>query len=609
VRGRLLSKTDPTSGWSLEYTWHTAGRTSSIGIRPTGGSSAFKTDYTYDAAGRMHTVTDVDARTYTLSHDPAGNLAQLERPNGVNTTWTHDTRNRLTEIRTFRVSDNATIASYAYTLSPSGQRTSIVESDGTQRGYGYDSVSRLTTEAVTGGSGPTYTKTFGYDAVSNRTSQVTTGFQAGNVSYAYDSRQRLTTENAADYAWDANGNQLSNPAGDTFEWDYDDRLIRVVKADGTVVQNVYDADGVLVRTTVTPTAGAAVTTNYLVDTTGALSHVVAEIRGGNLQKTYVRAGNMLLAELEGMPGGGVRYYEAEGIGSVRSLLDNGGSKTDTWRYTAFGETIARSGMHSQPYGFAGEVSQLASGLSYNRARWMHPGIGRFLRTDPFDGLATDPRSLNPYVYAGSDPVNAVDPTGLISWSAVDAATVGVLALFGGIYAINKYLRAQYGNEALVERLKDTIPEVRIAHGDDMKKPFDDGVEDLIHHWWTKYRHTSLAFKEAKDLRRDNGFAIEQDPVIATAEHYLWGLDTYLQPEFALEPILLPPIAFAGEMAKFQSPDLTPPTSRMPPSPYSPRGWAWTRQGFAGMGTKRVPLICWNQTRTRLNALSSFGICQ
>jgi YD repeat-containing protein len=82
VRGRLLAKSDPTSGWSLEYSWDTAGRTSSIGIRPTGGSSAFRTDYTYDAAGRMHTVTDVDARVYTLSHDPTGNLAQLGRPNG-----------------------------------------------------------------------------------------------------------------------------------------------------------------------------------------------------------------------------------------------------------------------------------------------------------------------------------------------------------------------------------------------------------------------------------------------------------------------------------------------------------------------------------------------
>jgi YD repeat-containing protein len=34
------------------------------------------------------------------------------------------------------------------------------------------------------------------------------------------------------------------------EWDFEDRLVKVTKADGTVVENVYDVDGVLVRTAV-----------------------------------------------------------------------------------------------------------------------------------------------------------------------------------------------------------------------------------------------------------------------------------------------------------------------------------------------------------------------
>jgi YD repeat-containing protein len=74
------------------------------------------------------------------------------------------------------------------------------------------------------------------------------------------------------------------------EWDFEDRLVKVTKADGTVVENTYDVDGVLVRTSVN-----GVATDYLVDTSGGLSHVVAEVdSSGAVTVLYVRSGNMLL---------------------------------------------------------------------------------------------------------------------------------------------------------------------------------------------------------------------------------------------------------------------------------------------------------------------------
>ena len=39
------------------------------------------------------------------------------------------------------------------------------------------------------------------------------------------------------------------------EWDFEDRLVKVTKADGTVVENTYDVDGVLVRTSVNVASG------------------------------------------------------------------------------------------------------------------------------------------------------------------------------------------------------------------------------------------------------------------------------------------------------------------------------------------------------------------
>ncbi|MEE4209716.1 MAG: RHS repeat-associated core domain-containing protein, partial [Parvularcula sp.] len=60
-------------------------------------------------------------------------------------------------------------------------------------------------------------------------------------------------------------------------------------------------------------------------------------------------------------------------------------------------------------GFPGQSEVLAD-LYYNRARDYDPVLGRYIQADPI-GLAED---VNPYVYAGSDPVNMIDPLGLMT---------------------------------------------------------------------------------------------------------------------------------------------------------------------------------------------------
>src|SRR5262249_5862334 len=51
------------------------------------------------------------------------------------------------------------------------------------------------------------------------------------------------------------------------------------------------------------------------------------------------------------------------------------------------------------------------GLYYLRARYLDPSVSRFLTMDQFGGMSRNPETLNKYVYAGSDPVNNVDPSG------------------------------------------------------------------------------------------------------------------------------------------------------------------------------------------------------
>lgn len=65
-----------------------------------------------------------------------------------------------------------------------------------------------------------------------------------------------------------------------------------------------------------------------------------------------------------------------------------------------------------------------------RARYYNPNSGRFMSRDPEDGKAKDPKTLHKYLYAGGDPINAVDPTGkgIIEyvWTNVRSAALGVL---------------------------------------------------------------------------------------------------------------------------------------------------------------------------------------
>lgn len=70
-------------------------------------------------------------------------------------------------------------------------------------------------------------------------------------------------------------------------------------------------------------------------------------------------------------------------------------------------------------------------LTFLTTCYFDPEIGRFTSKDRFKGFENRPASQNPYTYCENDPVNRVDPNGLISWSAakVVLAVLGVVLTF------------------------------------------------------------------------------------------------------------------------------------------------------------------------------------
>jgi RHS repeat-associated protein len=99
--------------------------------------------------------------------------------------------------------------------------------------------------------------------------------------------------------------------------------------------------------------------------------------------------------------GNQTYYLHDGLGSMALMTDASGAVTGTYTYDVFGPLMAHTGASTE-FSYTGEQND-PNGLEYLRARYYEPGTGRFLSRDPLGGG---------YPYAGGNPVNMLDPTGL-----------------------------------------------------------------------------------------------------------------------------------------------------------------------------------------------------
>ena len=106
-------------------------------------------------------------------------------------------------------------------------------------------------------------------------------------------------------------------------------------------------------------------------------------------------------------GGQTYYYAMEEPGQVSGLFNSSNQVVNQYEYTPFGITSVQETV-TQPLRYMAREQDDASGLYYVRARWYDPSQGRFISEDPI-GLVG---GINPYAYAGNDPINNTDPSGL-----------------------------------------------------------------------------------------------------------------------------------------------------------------------------------------------------
>ncbi|NJO82093.1 MAG: RHS repeat-associated core domain-containing protein [Blastochloris sp.] len=105
-----------------------------------------------------------------------------------------------------------------------------------------------------------------------------------------------------------------------------------------------------------------------------------------------------------------QYLHTDALGSIRHITGEDGSVAGSWRYSPFGEIESTSGDGSL-FGYTGEPQDQASGLTYLRARYYHPALGRFLTPDAIVPDVLNGQAWNAYAYVYNDPINWVDPSG------------------------------------------------------------------------------------------------------------------------------------------------------------------------------------------------------
>jgi RHS repeat-associated protein len=224
---------------------------------------------------------------------------------------------------------------------------------------------------------------------------------AGALPLAYDAADQVQG-----YTYDQLG-RVTRDGLHTYTWDLGSRLTGYSGSDGSASFN-YDALGMRIA----KTSGGA-TENYVINYALGLPAVSIVRAGSSDVRYYVyMPGGALLYSVEAADGKR-HFYHFDEAGSTLFLTDDGGSVSDSYGVTPYGETITASGSTPNPFTFLGAYGVMqegTTGLYYMRARYYDSTTARFLSPDPV--LSLDPGGVNPYQYALANPLLLSDPLGL-----------------------------------------------------------------------------------------------------------------------------------------------------------------------------------------------------
>jgi RHS repeat-associated protein len=353
------------------------------------------TEYVYDAAGNLESVTDPDGQKTTYAYDADNEQVKVEAPSGTVTETEYDdagqvvsqtdgnkhvtkyVRNALEEVT--EVIDSLgkkTTKEY----DAAGNMTSLIDPEGRTASYGYDPANRLIEVKYSDGKTPTVK--YEYDEDGNRT-VMSDG--TGTTTYTYDQLGRLTE------AKDGHGDATK------YEYDLANEQTKITYPNGKSITRAYNEAGRLEKVT----DWSEHTTKFQYDPDGDLTATIFPSETTNEDKyAYNDADMMSEAKmLKGTETLASLTYARDNDGQLTATTSKGLPGVETFEnmYDPDGR-LTKAGSVAYEYDVANNPTKIGAGAyKYNDASQLETGpgttyayneLGERTKTTPGMGPAT-----------------------------------------------------------------------------------------------------------------------------------------------------------------------------------------------------------------------------
>ncbi|MDE7345749.1 MAG: hypothetical protein K2N48_03295 [Muribaculaceae bacterium] len=477
VKGRVVEHREVTSFGTQRVTTQTYTYSGQpLKTSMTEGGMTVETENTYHAGSglltaKYVTVNGVKQCVSTITYDDLGRTDSIARGSGQNSggivTYTYNIHGQTTSVsgpgfsQTLHYADgpgtklyNGSVSAmkwstgsssylrgYKYTYNYYGWLTAADYSEGILLTANKDRFSEKST-AFTLNGGITRLQRNGLmaDGTYGKVDDLTVGYTGNRATGVADAAPPVTQNGSMDYPNNYTSNILSyntwgaltgNPGRGITSITYDNlgNPLKIQYSGGQSTSNVYSASGEKLKTVHSTNVAAQASALPLTGSDG-ISMLADDIKVvvGTDRSVVEYHGNVIYhngkADTVLFPGGYAtiegtavtfHYYTQDYLGNNRAVINGStGAIEQTVSYYPYGGVIPglSTNLSAQPYKFGGKELITANGLNeYDfGARQYFSAVPGFTKPDP---LSEKYYWLSPYLYCANNPVNYVDPSGMV----------------------------------------------------------------------------------------------------------------------------------------------------------------------------------------------------